>query len=218
MQFLFGWVIVGAGMVVMDAGFGAMFSLRVFLRPLSEAEGWLRTGISTAALLNFLGMGVASCVRRALSDRLGTCAVMLLGGILLGLGTVLARQVPTLAQRQVYFGVVVGFAAGSVYAPLTATITPWFMRHRSLAVALVSAELGVGSTPPPLAPERAAQALVDKGLAKQYEYARQLMQDFPYGQRRDYNSEDMVRFYAFRLHEAGMVKSSPQELIVEGTD
>jgi NitT/TauT family transport system substrate-binding protein len=69
-----------------------------------------------------------------------------------------------------------------------------------------------------LAPERAAQSLVDKGLAKQYEYALQLMQDLPYGKWRDYNPEDTVRFYALRLHEAGMVKSSPQKLIAEGTD
>jgi NitT/TauT family transport system substrate-binding protein len=69
-----------------------------------------------------------------------------------------------------------------------------------------------------LAPERAAQALVDKGFAKQYEYARQLMQDLPYGKWRDYNPEDTVRFYALRLHEAGMVKSSPQKLIEQGTD
>jgi len=27
-----------------------------------------------------------------------------------------------------------------------------------------------------------------------------------------------VRFYALRLHEVGMVKSSPQKLIAEGTD
>jgi NitT/TauT family transport system substrate-binding protein len=69
-----------------------------------------------------------------------------------------------------------------------------------------------------LEPERAAHALVDKGFAKQYEYALQLMQDLPYGTWRDYNPEDTVRFYALRLHEAGMVKSSPQKLIAEGTD
>jgi predicted MFS family arabinose efflux permease len=42
--------------------------------------------------------------------------------------------------------VVVGFAAGSLYAPMTATTTRWFTQHRSLAVALVSAGLGLGST------------------------------------------------------------------------
>jgi NitT/TauT family transport system substrate-binding protein len=67
-------------------------------------------------------------------------------------------------------------------------------------------------------PERAAHALVDKGFAKQYEYARQLMQELPYGRWRDYNPEDTVRFYALRLHEAGMIKSTPQKIIEQGTD
>jgi NitT/TauT family transport system substrate-binding protein len=69
-----------------------------------------------------------------------------------------------------------------------------------------------------LAPERAARSLVDKGLATQYEYALQMMRDLPYGKWRDYNPEDTVRFYALRLHEAGMIKSTPQKLIAEGTD
>jgi NitT/TauT family transport system substrate-binding protein len=69
-----------------------------------------------------------------------------------------------------------------------------------------------------LEPERAAHSLVDKGFAKQYESTLQLMQDLPYGKWRDYNPEDTVRFYALRLHEAGMIKSSPQKIIEQGTD
>jgi len=146
MRLFYGWIIVGAAMVVTCVGFGAMFSLGVFLQPMSEAMGWSRTGISTAALLNFLCMGVGSFFWGSLSDRLGTRAVVLIGGALLGFGTVMASRAPTLGQFQVFFGVVVGFAAGSLYAPLTATTTRWFTRHRSLAVALVSAGLGLGST------------------------------------------------------------------------
>jgi NitT/TauT family transport system substrate-binding protein len=67
-------------------------------------------------------------------------------------------------------------------------------------------------------PERAAHALVAKGFATQYAYARQLMQELPYGRWRDYNPEDTVRFYALRLHEAGMIKSTPQKIIAQGTD
>jgi pimeloyl-ACP methyl ester carboxylesterase len=103
-------------------------------------RGW------NSARINFLCMGVGSFVWGALSDRLGTRAVVLLGGVLLGLGTVMASQALTLSQFQVSFRVVVGFAAGSLYAPLTATTTRRFTRHRSLAVALVSAGLGLGST------------------------------------------------------------------------
>ncbi len=39
-----------------------------------------------------------------------------------------------------------------------------------------------------------------------------------YGKWRDYDPEDTMRFYALRLHEAGMIKSSPQKIISQGTD
>jgi NitT/TauT family transport system substrate-binding protein len=69
-----------------------------------------------------------------------------------------------------------------------------------------------------LEPERAAGLLVDKGYTQNYSYALQTMQELPYGKWREYDPEDTVRFYALRLHEAGMIKSSPQKLIAQGTD
>jgi len=69
-----------------------------------------------------------------------------------------------------------------------------------------------------LEPERAARLLVDKGFTPQYEYALQTMKEIPYGKWRDYDAEDSVRFYALRLQEAGMIKSSPQKIIAQGTD
>ena len=68
MKIFYGWVVVGAAMVITCVGFGAMFSLGVFLQPMSTQMGWSRTGISIAALLNFLSMGVG---------------VVLIGGVLL---------------------------------------------------------------------------------------------------------------------------------------
>ena len=145
-KLFYGWIIVGVGIVVTCIGVGAMLSLSVFLQPMSDAMGWSRTGISTAALLNWLCMGVGSFFWGALSDRFGTRAVVLCGGVLLGLGLMTASQAATLGQFQILFGVIVGLAAGSFFAPLTATTTRWFTQHRSLAVALVSAGLGLGST------------------------------------------------------------------------
>jgi NitT/TauT family transport system substrate-binding protein len=69
-----------------------------------------------------------------------------------------------------------------------------------------------------LEPERAARALVHQRLAPRYDYALQAMQEVPYGRWREYDPEDTVRFYALRLHEVGMLKLSPQKLIVQGTD
>lgn len=146
MRLFYGWVIVGVGMVITCIGMGAMLSLNIFLQPIAEAMGWSRTGISTAALLNFLAMGVGSFAWGTLSDRFGTRAVVLSGGVLLGLGLVTASQAVTLWQFQLVFGVVVGVAAGSFYTPLISSTTKWFTANRSLAVALVSAGMSLGAT------------------------------------------------------------------------
>jgi NitT/TauT family transport system substrate-binding protein len=69
-----------------------------------------------------------------------------------------------------------------------------------------------------LEPERVARLLVDKGFTPQYDYAVQTIKEIPYGKWRDYDAEDTVRFYSLRLQEAGMIKSSPQKIISQGTD
>jgi MFS family permease len=145
MRIFYGWVIVVAGLAVTCVGMGTMMSLSVFLQPVSLAMGWSRTGISTAALLNFLAMGIGSFLWGALSDRFGTRAVVLCGGVLLGVGLAAASQSVTLLEFQIVFGLSVGLAAGSFYVPLTALTARWFTQHRSLAVALVSAGLAIGS-------------------------------------------------------------------------
>jgi len=67
-------------------------------------------------------------------------------------------------------------------------------------------------------PERVARLLVDKGVMKQYDYALQTVKELPYARWRDYDSEDTLRFYALRLHEAGMIKSSPQRILTQGSN
>ena len=62
-----------------------------------------------------------------------------------------------------------------------------------------------------LEPEQTAQFLVDKDYAKRYDYALQAIKDLPYGKWREYSPEDTLRFYALRLHEAGMLKFEPAE-------
>jgi NitT/TauT family transport system substrate-binding protein len=69
-------------------------------------------------------------------------------------------------------------------------------------------------------PERVARFLVDKGYTANYKYALQTMKEMQmaYGHWREYDPADTLRFYALRLHEAGMIKSSPQKIIAQGTD
>jgi NitT/TauT family transport system substrate-binding protein len=69
-----------------------------------------------------------------------------------------------------------------------------------------------------LEPDRVARFLVDRDYVKRYDDALQTMKDVPYDKWREYDPEDTVRFYALRLYEAGMIKSTPQKIIAQGTD
>jgi NitT/TauT family transport system substrate-binding protein len=67
-------------------------------------------------------------------------------------------------------------------------------------------------------PDWVAHRLVDRGFTPRYDSARQGLGEISYTNWRDYDPEDTVRFYALRLRELGMIKSSPDKIIATGTD
>jgi NitT/TauT family transport system substrate-binding protein len=67
-------------------------------------------------------------------------------------------------------------------------------------------------------PALVAQRMVDRGFTPRLDYAVQTLADVPYNRWREYDPEDTIRFYALRLREAGMIKSSPAKLIADGAD
>ena len=67
-------------------------------------------------------------------------------------------------------------------------------------------------------PAGAARTVVAKGYTPEFDYAFPLIKGLPYNLWRTQNHEDSIRFYALRLHEAGMVRSSPKKLIADGAD
>ncbi|HWK14372.1 MAG TPA: MFS transporter [Rhizobiaceae bacterium] len=144
------WVIVAAGGLLGCVAMGAMFSLPIFLRPMSQETGWSVTGISTAMTIGFLAMAAASMVWGNLSDRFGPRPVVLTGSAVLAASLALASQAGSLIMFQLLFGLLVGTATAAVFAPMMACVTGWFDTQRSLAVSLVSA--GMGMAPMTMAP------------------------------------------------------------------
>jgi len=69
-----------------------------------------------------------------------------------------------------------------------------------------------------LEPQRAAQLMVDRGYPTTYDLALQTLKEIPFGKWRELDPENTVRFFTLRLREAGMIKSSPQKIISQGTD
>jgi MFS family permease len=146
----YGWVMVAIGALMTCVAVGAMFSLAVFLEPMTRDTGWSRAGVSSAMTLNFLAMGIAGFGWGALSDRFGTRPVVLAGSVLLGVGLALASRATSQTGFLLTYGLVVGVAAGSFFAPMIAAVMSWFERYRSLAVSLVS--VGIGVAPMTLSP------------------------------------------------------------------
>lgn len=144
------WIIVAAGGVLGCVAIGGLFALPVFLRPIADDTHWSTTGISTAMTLAFVALAVGSIAWGYLSDRVGPRIVLLAGSLLLGSGLALASLAPSLLAFQLLFGVLVGFSAAAIFAPMMACVTGWFDTRRSLAVSLVSA--GMGMAPMTMSP------------------------------------------------------------------
>src|SRR5579859_4534999 len=107
------WVIVAAGAFMGCVAIGAIFSLPVFLQPMSAETGWSRTAISLAMTLDFVTMGIASFGWGMLMDRFGPRNVLLAGSSVLGFGLVMASRAATVAEFQLLYGVLVGAGGGA---------------------------------------------------------------------------------------------------------
>jgi len=83
---------------------------------------------------------------------------------------------------------------------------------RALRAILKAADLCVTN------PAGVARRLVDGGFTSRYDYALGSLRGIPYDKWREYDAEDTLRFYALRLHEAGMIKSSPNKIIADSAD
>jgi MFS family permease len=144
------WVIVAAGGLLGCVAIGGMFSLPVFLQPIARDTGWSVTGVSSAMTIGFLAMAGTSMAWGTLSDRVGPLPVVLTGSVVLAASLALASRAPSLVAFQFIFGLMVGGSISAIFAPMMACVTGWFDTHRSLAVSLVSA--GMGMAPMTMAP------------------------------------------------------------------
>jgi NitT/TauT family transport system substrate-binding protein len=67
-------------------------------------------------------------------------------------------------------------------------------------------------------PALAARSVIDYGITEQYDYTLEALTEARYDRWRDFDPEDTLRFYALRMKEVGFIKSTPQQIIVNGTN
>ena len=138
--FFYGWVIVFAGLVLSLIMFGVVDSFGVMFKPISEQFSWDRGTISVASTINWISFGLGTLLFGALSDRFGSRRIMILGGLIFVVGTLLLSQIQSLWQLYLYFGILLAIGRAAAGVPLMALVTKWFVRNQGLALALAQSQ------------------------------------------------------------------------------
>lgn len=112
----YGYVILGAAVLIMVACFGINFAFGIFFKPMLTEFNWTRAVTSGAFSLSWLVTGFVAILAGALNDRFGPRVIITGCGLLLGLGYVLMSQVSTVWQLYLFYGVIIG-AVLSVFIP-----------------------------------------------------------------------------------------------------
>ena len=98
------WVIVAAGGLLGCVAIGAMFSLPVFLVPISQDTGWSVTGVSSAMTIGFIAMALGEHGLGQPVGPLRPAPVVLTGSVLLAASLALASRATRSSQFQLVFG------------------------------------------------------------------------------------------------------------------
>ena len=106
----------------------------------------------------------------------------------------------------------------SDYFCCMATVNRNFMEKHPVATKRALRALVRGADATAKDPDRAARVMVDGNFTPNFQYTCQNLREMPYDVWREFDPEDSMRFYGLRLKEAGLLKSTPEQIIKEGTD
>ena len=148
----YAWFRLAAGLALGTIGGVGMWSFAVAL-PAVQAEfavsrGW--ASLPYAAIM--LGFGIGGVVMGKLSDRVGIFTPIVIGSIMLGVGYGLAGLTRNIIEFALVQGVLIGlFGSSTVFGPLMADMSKWFVRRRGLAVGIcASGNYLAGTVWPPV--------------------------------------------------------------------
>ena len=141
------WVLVASGLII-NLWLGSIYAWSVFVGPLTDYfTGTLGQAVSANDILMpfsvFLAVfAITMPFTGKIIERYGPRNVTITGGVLTGLGWLLASFSSSVLMLSLMFGVIGGIGVGIAYSVLVAVSARWFPDRRGLAVGLTV--LGVG--------------------------------------------------------------------------
>ncbi|ARK29579.1 L-lactate MFS transporter [Halalkalibacter krulwichiae] len=137
------WLVV-LGAVLIQINLGAVYAWSLFNQPLIDKFGWNREDVVVTFSITIATFALATIFAGRLQDRIGPRWVATIGGLLLGIGLILASQASTLLQLYFFYGVIGGIGIGMTYVcPLSACVK-WFPNRRGFISGVAVAGFGLG--------------------------------------------------------------------------
>ncbi len=164
--FFYGYIIIVASFLIYLMAWGLHISFGVFFKSLLVEFGWTRAVTSAAYTLGQALAGITGIFSGKLTDKFGPRLVLTVGGICLGLGSILLSRIETVWQFYFLYSIV-GVGLGTTVSPLMSTTSRWFVRKRGLMTGVVRAGAGVGGVVLPLL---AGWFILDYGWRNAYIY------------------------------------------------
>ncbi len=140
------WIAIAA--VVIQLCLGTVYAFSVFKNPLIKMHAWDGMTVQYTFMLLMLIIGLSAAFGGTLVDKKGPRFVATIGGILFGLGTLLAGyadQIGSITLLYIGFGVVAALGNGFGYVTPIATLIRWFPDKRGLVTGLAVMGFGAGA-------------------------------------------------------------------------
>jgi MFS family permease len=144
----YGWRMVGAASAIRMLGGGFhLYGFTIFFLPITNELGLSRAQTSLVFSLARAEGAIEGPLAGWAIDRYGPRPLMVAGVLLSGLGYMLLATVHSYAGLLgVYLGVIsLAFSAGFMHSPMVLA-NSWFIRHRAMAMTLISSSIGIGAT------------------------------------------------------------------------
>ncbi len=141
------WLIAIAA-VVIQLCLGTVYAWSVFKLPLMDMWGWDGKTVQYTFMLLMLIIGLAAAFGGTLVLKKGPRFVATIGGILFGIGTLVAgyaAQTGNIALLYLGFGVIAALGNGFGYVTPIATLIQWFPDKRGLVTGLAVMGFGAGA-------------------------------------------------------------------------
>jgi MFS family permease len=143
-RFSYGWVVVGAAIVMLAGFLGTQLCFGIFLRPLADQFGWSRGAVAGGMSLCMGVSGLVGIVMGRFTDKYSMSVVVTIGTLAGAASYLLLAKMQSLWQFYACFGFGTGICVGCAYTPASATISKWFTERRALALGIALTGIVIG--------------------------------------------------------------------------